>query len=187
MPRVVESVVAVGTRIQVASFSFQAILYCVQLQANTVCLYVSNCSYLAQISLVDDEKNTIGVVTASPEAATSHLKSHVACSGLVSLVVEGGNILHVRKLRRAQSSAPEVKNKFVERFVLSASPGFYLLSCFYLFFLFLVLLLSSFSCRLHGPRFCIRTPFLLRGNYILHIFILHAEVTKMGITPSSQN
>ena len=51
---------------------------------------------------------------ASPEAATSRAKSHVACSGLVSLVVEGRNILHVRKLCRAQSSAPEVKNERVE-------------------------------------------------------------------------
>ena len=71
------------------------------------------------------------------------------------------------------------------RIVISASPGFYLLSCFYLLFLFLLLLLSSFSCRLRGPRFRVQTPFLSRGNNILHIFILHAEVTKMGVTLSS--
>ena len=139
----------------------------------------------------------IGVVTESPEVATSRAKSHVACSGLVSLIVEGKNILHKRKLRCAQSSAPEVKNECMERFacdsfylhllVLSASPSFYLLSCFYLLFLFLLLLLSFFSCHLRGPRFRVQTPFLSRGNNILHIFILHAEVTEMGITPSSQN
>ena len=63
------------------------------------------------------------------------------------------------------------------RIVLFASPGFYLL------FLFLLLFLSSFSCCLHGPRFRVLTP----GNIILHIFILHAEVTEMDVTPSSQN
>ena len=73
------------------------------------------------------------------------------------------------------------------RIILSASPGFYLLSCFYLLFLFLLLLLSSFSCRLRGPQFRVQTPFLSRGNNILHIFILHAKVTEMGVTPSSQN
>ena len=57
---------------------------------------------------------TIGVVTVSPKAATSRTKSLVAYSILVSLVVEGGNILHMRKLHRAQSSAPEVKNECVE-------------------------------------------------------------------------
>ena len=70
------------------------------------------------------------------------------------------------------------------RIILSTSPGFYLLSCFYLL---LLLLLSSFSCHLRGPRFRVQTPFLSRGNNILHIFILHAEVTEMGVTPSSQN
>ena len=73
------------------------------------------------------------------------------------------------------------------RIVLSASPVFYLLSCFYLLFLFLLPLLSFFSCCLRGPQFRIQTPFLSRGNNILHIFIFHAEVTEMGITPSSQN
>ena len=71
--------------------------------------------------------------------------------------------------------------------VLSASPVFYLLSCFYLLFLFLLLLLSSFSYCLRGPRFRVQMPFLSHGNNILHIFILHAEVTEMGITPSSHN
>ena len=71
------------------------------------------------------------------------------------------------------------------RIVLCVSPRFYLLSYFYLLFLFLLLLLNSFSCRLRGPRFRVQTPFLSRGNNILHIFILHAEVTEMGITPSS--
>ena len=126
----------------------------------------------------------VGVVMASPKEATSHAKSHMACSGLVTLVVEGGNILHVRKLHRPQSFAPEVKNERVERFVCES---FYLLSCFYLLFLFLLLLLSSFSCRLRGPQFRVQMPFLLRGNNILHIFILHVEVTQMGVTPSSQN
>ena len=64
--------------------------------------------------------------------------------------------------------------------VLSASPVFYLLSCFYLLYLFLLLLLRSFSCRLRGHSY-------LTGNNILHIFILHAEVTEMDVTPSSQN
>ena len=113
-------------------------------------------------------------------------KSHMAYSGSVTLVVEGGNILRMRKLHRAQSSTLEVKNKrgtIRVRIVLSASPGFYLLSCFYLLFLFSLLLLSSVSCRLRGPRFRVLMP----GDIILHIFILHAEVIEMDITPSSQN
>ena len=142
-------------------------------------------------TLCRDIPQTLGVVTASPEEATSHAKSHVAYSGLVMLVVEGRNILCMRKLCRAQSSALEVKNERVERF---ACTSFYLLllvfiysllfissscllSSFYLLFLFLLLLLSSFSYRLHGPRFRVLMP----GNIILHIFILHAEApTPIG-------
>ena len=73
----------------------------------------------------------------SPEAATSRAKSHVACSGLVTLVVEGRNILCVRKLCCAQSSPPEVKNERVERF---ACESFYPL----LLVLSALLLLSPF-------------------------------------------
>ena len=61
------------------------------------------------------------------------------------------------------------------RIISSISSVFYLLSCFYLLFLFLLLLLSSFFCRLRGPRFRVQTPFLLHGNNILHIFILHSH------------
>ena len=68
-------------------------------------------------------KVSLGVVMASLEAAPSRAKSHVACSGSVSLVAEGGNILYMRKLRCAQSSTPEVKNERVERF---ACESFYL-------------------------------------------------------------
>ena len=59
--------------------------------------------------------------------------------------------------------------------------------CFLFALLFLLLLLSSFSCRLSGPRFRIQMSFLSRGKNILHIFILHIEVIEMGITPFSQN
>ena len=87
------------------------------------------------------EDPTVGVLTASPEAATSHAKSHVACSGLVSLVVEGRNILRVRKLCHAQSSALEVKNECVERF---ACESFYLLLV--VFICSLVFISSSCFC-----------------------------------------
>ena len=60
----------------------------------------------------------------SLEATTSRTKSHVAYSSLVSLIVEGGNILCMQKLRRAQSSTLEVKNEHVERFMCEL---FYLL------------------------------------------------------------
>ena len=119
----------------------------------------------------------IRVVTASLEAKISRVKLDVAFFGWVWLIVESGNILCVRKLLRAKSSAPEVKNERVKAF---ACELFYLLSCLYL------LLLSFFSCHLR-----IIGPFnygeLLPGNNILHIFILHAQVIKMGITPSSHN
>ena len=61
-----------------------------------------------------------------------------------------------------------------------ACGSFYLLSCLYL------LLLSFFSCglRLIGPFNCTE---LLLDNKILHIFILHAQVIKMDVTPSSHN
>ena len=78
---------------------------------------------------------------ASPEAATSRAKSHVACSGLVSLVVKGENILRMRKLYCAQSSAPEVKNERVERF---ACELFYLLLL--VFICSLVFISSSYFC-----------------------------------------
>ena len=81
----------------------------------------------------------------------------------------------------------QVCGTICRRIALSTSPGFYLFSCFYLLFLFLLLLLSSFSCHLCGLRFRVQMPFLLRGNNILHIFILHAEVIEMGVTPSPQN
>ena len=104
--------------------------------------------------------------------------------------MEGGNILHMQKLCRVQSSAPEVKNGHEERacgticvrIVLSASPGFYLLSCFYLLFLFLLLLLSSFSCRLRGPQFRVLMP----GNIILHIFILQKSLVP-SFAPTVQS
>ena len=83
----------------------------------------------------------LGVVTTSPEATTLRAKSHVAYSSLVSLVVEGGNILHVRKLYGAQSSAPEVKNKRMERF---ACESFYLLLM--VFVCSLVFISSSCFC-----------------------------------------
>ena len=79
------------------------------------------------ITVSHDTHYALGVVMVSPEAVTSRAKSHVACSGLVSLVVEGRNILRMRKLRCAQSSAPEVKNERVEQFTCES---FYLLSCF---------------------------------------------------------
>ena len=85
---------------------------------------------------------------------------------------------------KASPCQTEVKNERVERF---ACESFYVLSCFYLLFLFLMLILSSFSYHLRGPRFRVQTPFLSHGNNILHIFILHAKVTEMGVTPSSQN
>ena len=68
----------------------------------------------------------------------------------------------------------------VRIFLFVALVFFYLLSCFYL------LLLSFFSCRLRliGPS---TVQNYLPGNNILHIFILHAQVIKMGVTPSSHN
>ena len=71
----------------------------------------SNCIFICSISF---SEIPLGVVTASLEAATSCAKLHEACSDLVSLVMEGRNILCMRKLRRAQSSAQEVKNERVE-------------------------------------------------------------------------
>ena len=84
----------------------------------------------------------LGVVMASPEAATSRAKSHVACSGSVTLVVEGRNILCVQKLHHAQSSAPEVKNERVERF---ACESFYLLLLVFIYSL--VFICSSCFCH----------------------------------------
>ena len=125
---------------------------------------------------------TIGVVTASPEAGSSRAKMDVAFSGWVWLIVESGNILHLQKLLRANSSTAEVKNERVEAFVCELFYllllFFYLLSCFYL------LLLSFFSCRLRliGPS---TAQSYLPSNNILHIFILHAQVIKMGVTPTN--
>ena len=70
---------------------------------------------------------TLGVVTASPEAVTLRAKLDMACFCWVSLIVEGRNILHMRKLCRAKSFAPEMKNKHVERFMCKS---FYLLLYF---------------------------------------------------------
>ena len=66
------------------------------------------------------------------------------------------------------------------RIVLSAAPVF--LSAL----LFVSATLEFFSCRLHliGPFNCAE---LLPDNNILHIFILHTQIIKMGITPSSHN
>ena len=117
----------------------------------------------------------IEVVMASLEVGSSHAKMDVAFSGWVWLIVESGNILCLRKLLRANSSVAEVKNDRVEAFACESFYllllFFYLLSCFYL------LLLSSFSCA----------QSYLPGNNILHIFILHAQVIKMDVTPSSHN
>ena len=128
--------------------------------------------------------HTLGVVMASPEAGTSRVKLDVAFFGWVWLIVECGNIFRMRKLLCAKSCALEVKNERVEAFVCELFYllllFFYLLSCLYL------LLLSFFSYRLRliGP-FNYRE--LRLGNNILHIFILHAQVIKMGVTPSSHN
>ena len=90
----------------------------------------------------------------------------------------------MQNLLRANSSAAEVKNEHVEAFACKSFYllllFFYLLSCLYL------LLLSFFSCRLHliGPFNCTE---LLLSNNILHIFILHAQVIKMDVIPSSHN
>ena len=71
----------------------------------------------------------IGVVTASPEVGTSRAKLDVAFFGWVWIIVESGNILHMRNLLRANSSATEVKNERVEVF---ACESFYLLLLFFL-------------------------------------------------------
>ena len=68
---------------------------------------------------------------------TSHAKLDVAFFGWMWLIMECKNILCMRKLPYAKSSASEVKNEHVEAF---ACESFYLLSCLYL------LLLSFFSC-----------------------------------------
>ena len=131
-----------------------------------------------------EKSKTIGVVTTSPEAKISRAKLDVAFFGWVWFIVERGNILCMRNLLRANSSAAEVKNERVEAFACESFYllllFFYLLSCLYL------LLLSFFSCRLRliGPFNCVE---LLPGNNILHIFILHTQVIKMGVTPSSHN
>ena len=78
---------------------------------------------------------------ASSKAATSRAKLHVVCSSSVSLVVEGGNILCMRELRCAQSSAPEVKNERVDRF-----ESFYLLLLVFIYSL--VFISSSCFCYL---------------------------------------
>ena len=104
---------------------------------------------------------------ASPEAGTSRAKLDVAFFGWVWYIVESGNILHMRKLLRARSSAPEMKKERVEAF---ACESFYLLLLFFnLLSCLYVLLLSFFSCRLHliGP---FNYAELLPGNNILHIY-----------------
>ena len=104
-------------------------------------------------------------------------------SGL-RLIMESGNILCLRKLLHANSSTAEVKNKRVEAF---ACESFYLLLLFlYLLSCFYLLFLSFFSCclRLIGPS---TAQSYLPGNNILHIFILHTQIIKMGVTPSSHN
>ena len=133
----------------------------------------------------------IGVVTASPEAGSSHVKIDLAFFGWFWLIVESKNILLLRRPLHANSSVAEVKKEHVEAFACESFYllllffyrlllFFYLLSCFYL------LLLSFFSCRLRliGSS---TVQSYLPDNNILHIFILHAQVTKMGITPSSHN
>ena len=127
---------------------------------------------------------TLGVITASPEAGTSHAKLDVAFFSWVWLIVESGNILHMRKLLHAKSSTPDVKNERVKAF--ACEPFYLLLLFFYLLSCLYLVLLSFFSCRLRliGSFNCAE---LLPSNKILHIFILHAQVIKMSVTPSSHN
>ena len=94
---------------------------------------------IRQKFVVHISKLIIGIVTTSPEAMSSRAKLDVACFCWVSLVVKGMNILRMRKLRRAKSSASEVKNECVERFVCE---WFYLLL---LFFIYSLVFISS-SC-----------------------------------------
>ena len=114
---------------------------------------------------------TLGVVTASSEAETSRAKLDVAIFGWVWLIVESENILHMQKLLRAKSSAPEVKNERVETFVCESFYllllYFYLLSCLYL------LLLSFISCRLRliGP-FNAQSYFQV-ATFFIYSFSMH--------------
>ena len=59
---------------------------------------------------------TLGVVTASPEAATSAAKIDVAIFGWFWLIVESGNILLLQRPLRGNSFATEVKKVRMEAF-----------------------------------------------------------------------
>ena len=128
--------------------------------------------------------STIGVITASLEVGSSPTKIEVAFFGWFWLIMESKNILFLRRPLLANSFAAKVKNECLEAFVCESFC--LLLLFFYLLFFFYLLLLSFFSChlRLIGPS---TVQSYLPGNKILHIFILHAQVIKMGITPSSHN
>ena len=108
---------------------------------------------------------------ASPKVGSSHAKIDVAFFGWFWLIVESKNILHLRRHLRANSFVAEVKKEYVEAFTCES---------FYLLLLFLFPALELFFLSSLWWRY-------LPGNNILHIFILHAQVIKMGVTPSSHN
>ena len=120
---------------------------------------------------------------ASLEAGTSHAKLDVAFFGWVWLIVESGNIFFVCETFSVLNLAC---GGLRVRVVLSVL-------CVALFFLSALLFVSalkllflSFSPH-WALQLCRELLFLsfnyaelLRGNNILHIFILHAQVIKMG-------
>ena len=69
------------------------------------------------------------------------------------LIVESGNILHVRKLLRAKSSAPEVKNERVEAFTCES---FYLLLLFFLSALLFVFAALELLFLLSSPHWVLQ-------------------------------
>ena len=60
---------------------------------------------------------TLGVVTASLKTGSLHMKLNVAFFGWFWLILESGNILHLRKPLSANSSALEVKKEHMEAFM----------------------------------------------------------------------
>ena len=126
-------------------------------------------------------------LTASPRQGLLVRKIDMAFFGWFWLIVDSRNILPLRRPLHVNSSASEVE-ECMEAFVYES---------FYLMLLFII------CCSLHanlsfvaphetnneieaslGPS---TVQSYLPGTNILHIFILHAQVIKMGITPSSHN